>query len=73
MKLIIALLVVLVLAGGAYAMLNAPDTRTTGEHIGDAIDNLDEGLDDAGRELKDSTPLERMQDGIEDATDGDAN
>lgn len=69
-KVIIAVVVVLVLALGAFAMLNAPDTRTTGEHIGDAIDNLDNGIDDAARELQDRTPAERMGDEFEDATDG---
>lgn len=71
-KIIVAIIVVLVLAGGAFAMLNAPDNRTTGEHIGDAVDSLSEGegLDDAARELEDRTPLERAGDAVEDATDG---
>jgi len=71
-KIIVAIIVVLVLAGGAFAMLNAPDNRTAGEHIGDAVDSLSEGegLDDAARELEDRTPAERMGDAVEDATDG---
>lgn len=54
---------------GVYA-LNLPDTRSTGERISDAAGKLDEGVDDAVRELEDRTPLERAQDEIEDATDG---
>jgi hypothetical protein len=54
----------------AYGALNAPDTRSTGEHVSDAINKLDEGVDDAARELEDRTPLERMQDDHKDATDG---
>lgn len=71
-KIIVAIIVVLVLAGGAFAMLNAPDNRTAGEHVGDAVDSLSEGegLDDAARELEDRTPAERMGDAVEDATDG---
>jgi|GEM_PF-3320840 len=71
-KIIVAIIVVLVLAGGAFAMLNAPDNRTAGEHIGDAVDSFSEGegLDDAARELEDRTPLERAGDAVEDATDG---
>lgn len=71
-KVIVTIIVVLVLAGGAFALLTAPDTRTAGEHIGDAVDTLSEGegLDDAARELEDRTPAERMGDEFEDATDG---
>jgi hypothetical protein len=31
-------------------------TRSTGEHVSDAINKLDEGVDDAARELEDRTP-----------------
>ena len=64
---------VAVVGVGAYAMLTAPDGRTVNEHIGDAISSLDEGADDAARELQDRTPAERIQDEYQDATDGDAN
>jgi hypothetical protein len=55
----------------AFGALNAPDTRSTGQKVEDAVNNLDEGLDDAARQLEDRTPLEKMQDGYDDATDGD--
>lgn len=64
-----ALAVAAIVILGIYAV-NAPDTRSTGEHISDAVSKLDEGVDDAARELQDRTPLERAQDEIEDATDG---
>jgi hypothetical protein len=38
----------------AYTVLNAPDRRTPGEKIGDAIDQLD-----------DRTPGERLKDSIQ--------
>ncbi len=51
-------------------VLNAPDRRSTGDKIGDAIERLDEGVDDAARELENRTPAERIQDELNDATDG---
>ncbi len=73
MKWVLGAVVIAVVAVGAYAMLTTPDDRTAGEHISDAADNLDEGLDDAARELENRTPAERIGDEVEDATDGDAN
>jgi hypothetical protein len=67
---LIAILVVAVLGLGAYVVLNQPDQRSAGEKVGDAISNLDEGVDDAARELEDRTPGERLKDDINDATDG---
>jgi short subunit fatty acids transporter len=66
---IIAVVVVLLLVVG-YMVMNAPDQRSTGEQIGDAVGKLDEGVDDAARELEDRTPAERISDDIKDATDG---
>ena len=65
-----ALVVVIVLAIGFLTM---PDQRTGNEKLGDAVGNLDEGVDDAARELEDRTPAERISDEWEDATDGDRN
>ncbi len=54
---------------GGYFVLNAPDQRTTGEKIGDAVDQLPNGVDKAVRELEDRTPAEKLGDAIEDAGD----
>ena len=67
---IIGVLVVAVVAVAGYAMLTMPDQRGPGEKLGDAIGQLDNGIDDAARELEDRTPAERIKDGINDATDG---
>ena len=67
---LIAVLILVVLIAVGYQIMNAPDQRSTGEKIGDAVGKLDEGLDDAGRELEDRTPGERIKDEINDATDG---
>jgi hypothetical protein len=70
---IIGVLIVAVVAVAGYAMLTMPDQRSTGDRIGDAVDQLDNGLDDAARELEDRTPAERIRDDINDATDGNVN
>jgi hypothetical protein len=68
-SLIAAILLAALLIVG-YMALNAPDQRSTGEKIGDAIGKLDEGVDDAARELEDRTPAERIKDDLDDASDG---
>lgn len=61
--------VVAILAVGGYFVLNAPDQRTTGEKIGDAVDQLPNGVDKAARELEDRSPGERLGDAIKDTGD----
>jgi hypothetical protein len=61
---------VLFVALAIAAALTMPDRRSAGEKVGDAIGKLDEGVDDAGRELQSRTPIERMDDEVKDATDG---
>jgi hypothetical protein len=51
----------------AYSALTMKDTRNTTERIGDAIHELPEGLDKAGRQLEDRTPGEKIGDAVEDA------
>ncbi len=67
---IITILVLAIVVIAGYVVLNQPDQRSTGEHVGDAISKLDEGVDDAARELEDRTPAERIKDDIDDARDG---
>lgn len=66
----LTILVVAIVAAGGYAILTMPDHRTTGEKIGDAVDELGEGnLDNAARELEDRTPAQKIGDAVDDATD----
>jgi cell division protein FtsL len=67
---LIGLVIVVLVVVAGYLVLNQPDQRSTGEHVGDAISKLDEGVDDAARELEDRTPAERIKDDIDDARDG---
>lgn len=55
----------------AYGLLTMPDQRSTGERVGDAIGQLENGVDDAARELEPRTPGERIRDEWDDRTDGD--
>jgi hypothetical protein len=69
-KFIIGGLIIALLAVIAIGVLNMPDRRSPGEKIGDAVGKLDNGVDDAARELQDRTPAQRIGDSIDDATDG---
>lgn len=59
-KTIVIVLVVLVIAVLGILALSAPDNRTTGERLGDAVDNLDNGLPAAADQLEDQSAGERM-------------
>jgi hypothetical protein len=67
-KIIITLILVAILGVAVYAVMTTPDQRSTGEKVGDAIDRLDDGVDDAARELESRTPAERIGDEIKDET-----
>lgn len=69
-NILIGTLSVAVLAVVGYSIATMPDERSAGEHVSDAVSKLDEGVDDAARELEKRTPLERASDEYEDATDG---
>ncbi|MGE3479587.1 MAG: hypothetical protein AB7G80_08960 [Dongiaceae bacterium] len=62
---LIAALVIVVIAILGYLFLTQPDRRTTGERVGDAVEQLSDGVNDAGRELQDRTPAERLRDNAE--------
>lgn len=66
-SLIIAAILIIGLVG--YTLLNAPDRRSGGEKIGDAIDALPDGADKAARQLEDRTPGDKLQDAAKDAGD----
>ena len=52
-----------------YYVLNAPDRRSAGDKIGDAINELPNGIDKASRQLEDRTPGEKLSDAAKDAGD----
>jgi predicted LPLAT superfamily acyltransferase len=59
-----------VLAGVlAYYVLTAPDRRSAGQKISDAVHELPEGTDKAARQLESRTPGEKLGDAAEDAGD----
>ncbi len=59
----------LAVAAGGYYILNAPDQRSAGDKISDAINELPNGVDKAARQLEDRTPGEKLGDAVKDAGD----
>ncbi len=64
---IIGLVVILAIIG--FYVLNAPDKRSAGDKIGDAINELPNGVDKAARQLEDRTPADKLNDAAKDAGD----
>ena len=64
-----ALLIIVAIAIIGWVVLTAPDRRTTGERVGDAVDALPQGIDKAGRQLEDRTAGEKLGDAVKDAGD----
>ena len=67
-NLLIAAVVAVILVIG-YSVLYAPDQRSAGQKIGDAIDELPNGVDKAARQLEDRTPADKLNDAAKDAGD----
>lgn len=67
-QILIAIIVVVALVLG-YSAMTTRENRTVGEKVDAAVGQLDNGVDNAARELKDRTPAEKVGDAIEDATD----
>jgi len=65
---LLAAIVVLALAFGAYTLLTMRDQRSTTEKVGDAIHDLPQGVDKASRQLEDRTPGQKIGDAIKDNT-----
>jgi hypothetical protein len=65
--LIVCLVAVVGLVG--YSVLNAPDRRSAGDKIGDAINELPNGAEKAARQLEDRTPADKLNDAAKDAGD----
>jgi hypothetical protein len=60
----------LILAGIiGYYILTAPDRRSAGDKMSDAINELPEGIDKAARQLEDRTPGQKLGDAARDVGD----
>jgi hypothetical protein len=64
---IMAVAIIALLAIVFYAIANAPEHRTTGDKIGDAVNNVSDGFKDAGRSFENRTPAEKAGDALQDA------
>ena len=65
---LIGLVLLLALGFLVYWVLTMPDNRNTTEKVGDAIHDLPQGVDKAGRQLEDRTPGQKLGDAIKDNT-----
>ncbi len=65
--LIVAAIAAIMLIG--YSVLYAPDHRTDGQKIGDAIKELPNGVDKAARQLEERTPADKLKDAATDMGD----
>ncbi len=64
---LVTLLVLVVVAMGAYAFTHGRDTRSDGQRIGDAIDGTEKhGLGEGASRLGDQTPAQRVGNAIQD-------
>lgn len=61
--------VAVIVAIVGYTILTAPDRRSAGQKIGDAIDELPNGMEKASRQLEDRTPGEKLSDVAKDTKD----
>lgn len=68
-KNILILCLITVVGFIAYSVLNAPDRRSSGDRIGDAINELPNGVDKAVRQLEDRTPADKLNDVAKDIGD----
>ena len=68
-KKIVFLLVLIAVVGVAgYAVMNAPDKRTDAEKLGDAVEEIGKGFENAADELNgDKTVGDKMVDTLKDA------
>lgn len=67
-SLLMACLIIAIVILG-YTILNAPDQRTGGQKISDAINELPNGVDKAGRQLESRTPGQKLSDAAKDTSD----
>jgi len=61
--------IIVLIAIVGYNILNAPDRRSDGQKVSDAINELPNGLDKASRQLKDRTPADKLSDAVKDEGD----
>lgn len=65
--LLVAAVAVIAIVG--YSVLYAPDRRSDGQKISDAVSELPNGVDKAARQLEDRTPADKLHDAAQDASD----
>ncbi len=68
-KTLLTVVIVVLVAAGAYGLLTMPDNRTASQKVGDAVHDLDQGPDKAARQLENRTPGQKLGDAVKDTGD----
>ena len=68
-KFVFTAILIIIVAVISYSILNAPDRRSGGQKISDAIHELPNGADKASRQLENRTPGDKLRDAAKDAGD----
>jgi hypothetical protein len=66
---LLLIVVAVLVAVVGYRFLTMPDIRSTTDKVSDAVHELPNGVDKAGRQLEDRTPGEKLGDSIKDTGD----
>ncbi len=66
-KTLMVVIVALLVAILGYFVLTTPEHKTVGQKIGDAVNELPNGVDKAARQLEDRSPADKIQDAAHDA------
>ena len=66
LKILISFLIIITLGVIGWGFLTMPDNRSTGQRVGQAIDELPNGVDKAAKKLESRTPGEKIGDAIKD-------
>ena len=67
MKTVYLVVIVALIAIVAIVGLNMQREETPGERIGNAVDEMGDGMEDAAEEMQNRSPMEKVGDSIEDA------
>jgi len=64
---LIAIVLIVIIGAATWGMLTMPDHRSAGQRISDAVGELPNGINKAGRTLEPRTPGQKLGDTVKDA------
>ena len=66
-KQLLSIIVVVAVVMIGYFVLTRPDQRSAAQKVGDAVNELPNGVEKASRQLEDRTPGDKLKDAAQDA------